>query len=113
MRGPKLPDSTQLYYNQGYLDLELHYPIQSAGAHFGTMLDLGCGTGLAGVAFRPHVDWLVGVDLSPKMIEEARRKALYDGHPVAARQDNMPVISFHPEIAGEPRVHELFLRDVR
>ena len=36
-----------------------------------------------------------------------------DGHPVAARQDNMLVISFHPEIAGETRVHELFLRDVR
>ena len=36
------------------------------------MLDLGCGTGLAGAAFRPHVDWLVGVDLSPKMIEQAR-----------------------------------------
>jgi 5'-phosphate synthase pdxT subunit len=35
-----------------------------------------------------------------------------DGHPVAARQDNMLVISFHPEIAGETRVHELFLRDV-
>jgi predicted TPR repeat methyltransferase len=48
------------------------------GARFGTMLDLGCGTGLAGAAFRPHVDWLVGVDLSPKMIEEARRKGLYD-----------------------------------
>jgi pyridoxal 5'-phosphate synthase pdxT subunit len=39
--------------------------------------------------------------------------AAVDGHPVAARQDNMLVISFHPEIAGEPRVHELFLRDVR
>jgi 5'-phosphate synthase pdxT subunit len=36
-----------------------------------------------------------------------------DGHPVAARQDTMLVISFHPEIAGETRVHELFLRDVR
>ena len=39
--------------------------------------------------------------------------ASVDGHPVAARQDNMLVISFHPEIAGEDRVHELFLRDVR
>ena len=39
--------------------------------------------------------------------------ASVDGHPVAARQDNMLVISFHPEIAGEPRIHELFLRDVR
>ncbi|MEA2900120.1 MAG: pyridoxal 5-phosphate synthase pdxT subunit, partial [Actinomycetota bacterium] len=36
-----------------------------------------------------------------------------DGHPVAARQDEMLVISFHPEIAGETRVHELFLRGVR
>jgi 5'-phosphate synthase pdxT subunit len=38
--------------------------------------------------------------------------ASVDGHPVAARQDNMLVISFHPEIAGEARVHELFLRDI-
>jgi pyridoxal 5'-phosphate synthase pdxT subunit len=36
--------------------------------------------------------------------------AAVDDHPVAARQDNMLVISFHPEIAGETRVHELFLR---
>jgi len=36
-----------------------------------------------------------------------------DGHPVAARQGEMLVISFHPEIAGESRVHELFLRGVR
>jgi 5'-phosphate synthase pdxT subunit len=36
-----------------------------------------------------------------------------DGHPVAARQDNLLVISFHPEIAGENRVHALFLEAVR
>jgi len=38
--------------------------------------------------------------------------ASVDGHPVAARQDNMLVIAFHPEIAGERRVHELFLTQV-
>ncbi len=43
-----------------------------------TMLDLGCGTGLSGAAFRPVVDWMEGVDLSPGMIEQARRKELYD-----------------------------------
>lgn len=48
------------------------------GTRFGTMLDLGCGTGLAGAAFRSHVDWLGGVDLSPKMIDEARKKGVYD-----------------------------------
>jgi predicted TPR repeat methyltransferase len=45
---------------------------------FGSMLDLGCGTGLGGAAFRPFVDWLVGVDLSPAMIAEAQTKGLYD-----------------------------------
>jgi predicted TPR repeat methyltransferase len=52
----------------------------AAGAplRFGSMLDLGCGTGLGGAAFRPCVDWLVGVDLSPAMIEVARAKGLYD-----------------------------------
>jgi predicted TPR repeat methyltransferase len=45
---------------------------------FGSMLDLGCGTGLAGAAFRPLVDWLVGVDLSPAMIAQAEGKGLYD-----------------------------------
>jgi 5'-phosphate synthase pdxT subunit len=45
--------------------------------------------------------------------DEVEILASVDGHPVAARQDNMLVISFHPEIAGENRVHELFLRGVR
>ena len=46
--------------------------------HFASMLDLGCGTGLGGAAFRPFVDWLVGVDLSPAMIAQAAAKGLYD-----------------------------------
>jgi predicted TPR repeat methyltransferase len=46
--------------------------------HFNAMLDLGCGTGLAGAVFRPVVDRLVGVDLSPRMIAQARAKNLYD-----------------------------------
>ena len=48
---------------------------------------------------------------SPHLIDLAERFVI-DGHPVAARQDNLLVISFHPEIAGENRVHELFMRDV-
>jgi predicted TPR repeat methyltransferase len=46
--------------------------------HFASALDLGCGTGLGGAAFRPFVDQLVGVDLSPAMIDKARGKCLYD-----------------------------------
>lgn len=45
---------------------------------FRAALDIGCGTGLGGAAVRPFVDRLVGVDLSPKMIEQARTKNLYD-----------------------------------
>ena len=29
-----------------------------------------------------------------------------DGHPVAVRQGNMLAVAFHPEIAGESRIHE-------
>jgi pyridoxal 5'-phosphate synthase pdxT subunit len=39
--------------------------------------------------------------------------ASVDGHPVAVRQGTLLAIAFHPEIAGEPRIHELFLRVVR
>src|SRR5580704_10838662 len=46
--------------------------------HFASALDLGCGTGLGGAAFRPFVERLTGVDLSPAMIERAKGKDLYD-----------------------------------
>ena len=45
---------------------------------FAAMLDLGCGTGLAGAAFRPMVRNLTGVDLSERMAERARAKSIYD-----------------------------------
>jgi predicted TPR repeat methyltransferase len=45
---------------------------------FGAALDLGCGTGLGGAAFRPYCATLTGVDLSPAMLAQARAKAIYD-----------------------------------
>jgi 5'-phosphate synthase pdxT subunit len=44
--------------------------------------------------------------------DEVEVLAAVEGHPVAARQDNLLVISFHPEIAGERRIHELFLKEL-
>ena len=41
------------------------------------ILDLGCGTGLAGVAFADRAARLDGIDLSPQMIEKARARGLY------------------------------------
>jgi predicted TPR repeat methyltransferase len=42
------------------------------------ILDIGCGTGLCGVIFKPLAKTLVGVDLSPKMLEVAAEKNIYD-----------------------------------
>ncbi len=36
-----------------------------------------------------------------------------DGHAVAARQGHMLVLSFHPELGDDHRLHERFLEDVR
>jgi predicted TPR repeat methyltransferase len=44
---------------------------------FRRMLDLGCGTGLAGERFADCCETMIGVDLSPAMIERARDKNLY------------------------------------
>lgn len=42
------------------------------------VLDLGCGTGLAGMVFRSRATRLDGIDLSPAMIEKARARGIYD-----------------------------------
>ncbi len=45
---------------------------------FGAALDLGCGTGLVAEAFAGVVERFDGIDLSPRMLVEARRKDLYE-----------------------------------
>lgn len=47
------------------------------------ILDLGCGTGLAGMEFTKRARRLDGVDLSPRMIEYARVRGVYDRLSVA------------------------------
>lgn len=43
-----------------------------------TVLDLGCGTGLSGAAFKDRAAHLTGIDLSPAMIEKAAVRGVYD-----------------------------------
>jgi len=45
---------------------------------FGNVLDGGCGTGLCGPLLLARSEKLVGVDLSPQMIERAQERACYD-----------------------------------
>lgn len=51
--------------------------LPDAGPHALRILDLGCGTGLAGLAFADLAEWLDGVDLSPAMVEKARARGIY------------------------------------
>jgi 5'-phosphate synthase pdxT subunit len=66
----------------------------------------------------PDVDGLVRAVfirapwIEPGYGEDVEVLAEVDGHPVAVRQGNLLAIAFHPEIANESRVHELFLRSV-
>jgi predicted TPR repeat methyltransferase len=46
-------------------------------ALFKRAIDLGCGTGLAAAAFAREADHFIGIDLSPRMIEQARGTGLY------------------------------------
>jgi 5'-phosphate synthase pdxT subunit len=39
--------------------------------------------------------------------------AVLDGHPVAVREGNVVAVAFHPELAGETRLHELLLGEAR
>lgn len=45
---------------------------------FDLALDLGCGTGLMGEQLRPHVEQLVGYDISSAMLKKAEAKKVYD-----------------------------------
>ena len=42
------------------------------------VLDLGCGSGLSGKALKPFAARLTGIDLSPEMLELARKRNIYD-----------------------------------
>jgi len=66
----------QLRYRGPALVLEVLRPFLGEGLR--DAVDLGCGTGLGGELLRPHAARLVGIDLSPKMLEEAGRKQVYD-----------------------------------
>jgi predicted TPR repeat methyltransferase len=46
-------------------------------ALFRRTIDLGCGTGLAARAFAAQTDEIIGIDLSPRMIELAQLSGLY------------------------------------
>jgi predicted TPR repeat methyltransferase len=58
-------------------------------AFFRRAIDLGCGTGLAAGAFAAQTEEIIGIDLSPRMIELARASGLYAELEVAEIVDGL------------------------
>jgi predicted TPR repeat methyltransferase len=71
-----------------------------AREHYPSVLDLGCGTGLAAPLLRPRCDRLEGVDLSAVMVERARARGLYD----EVRQSELV-----EALAASSRTHDLLV----
>jgi predicted TPR repeat methyltransferase len=64
------------YRAPALVDAAVHAAL-GEGAHGLDVADLGCGTGLCGPGLRPLAARLVGIDLSPKMLELAKGRG-YD-----------------------------------
>lgn len=69
---------------RGWADVGAGVPVGSVAGQvpgsrpWASALDLGCGTGQCGPLLRPWVQALHGVDLSSRMLQEARSRGLYD-----------------------------------
>lgn len=74
------------HHYEAHLKDTLHYHVPKAlyqqvkpllSSEKKQLLDLGCGTGMAGEIFANHAATLVGVDLAQSMLEEAEKKSCY------------------------------------
>jgi predicted TPR repeat methyltransferase len=68
----------RLHYRGPDLVLSALHETAQSPDHGWRIIDAGCGTGLVGPQLRPIASWLVGVDLSPGMIDLARGRGVYD-----------------------------------
>lgn len=67
-----------LAYNTPAMLLDLLCDHGPQAKKFARAIDLGCGTGLSGAAFRHLVDDFTGIDLSTEMLSQAENKGIYD-----------------------------------
>ena len=65
------------------------------------VVDAGVGTGLVGALFRKYARRLIGIDLSPGMVKEAKKKGIYDELIVGGVVDQIEAIGRdHPGSVG-------------
>ena len=69
------------------------------------ILDLGCGTGLSGAAFKELASRLDGIDLSPAMIEKARARGIYDDLAVADIESALEADCYDLVLAADTLVY--------
>jgi predicted TPR repeat methyltransferase len=69
------------------------------------VLDLGCGTGLSGAAFKDMASRIDGIDLSPGAIEKARAKRIYDGLAVGDIETAKGLHSYDLVLAADTLVY--------
>ena len=62
---------------QGHSHLIAQLPAQTP-RQFARVLDLGCGTGLCGPLIRPRAGLLWGIDLAQGMLDQAKKRGVYD-----------------------------------
>jgi predicted TPR repeat methyltransferase len=67
-----------LQYNLPFIIKELILELNKEKLEFNNVIDLGCGTGLAGKSLRDISSNLTGVDVSKNMISEAKKLDIYD-----------------------------------
>lgn len=77
----------ELGYRGPQILLELLNGLFSQGHRFRRMLDIGCGTGGAGQAFRDQVDYCQGIDIAERMVDISRETGCYHQLAVAEVQD--------------------------
>ncbi|AXE62428.1 tetratricopeptide repeat protein [Candidatus Thioglobus sp. NP1] len=68
----------KLQYKLPFIIKEFIYKSNNSRSNFKKVIDLGCGTGLAGHDLRQISDNLTGIDLSSNMIDKARELDVYD-----------------------------------
>ncbi len=88
----------QLGYRTPELLLDLLRRHLPADRHFAHALDLGCGTGLMGPLLRPLARRLEGVDLSPRMLEAAQAKQVYDSLAMAEIVTHLGGMEARPDL---------------
>ena len=95
---------SQLSYRAPQILRELASLTMAGRTHF-AILDLGCGTGLAGAAFKDLAARLDGIDLSPAMIEKARSRGIYDSLAAGDIESGLAAEAYDLVIAADTLVY--------